>query len=106
MSKMRALLVGATVAGAFAASSMAPAFATDTPLPAGGITVHSSDGGGNPQNGYLVLSGDGTVAPDGYLGVSGPDGGLVGCYDGEFVAGSANPIDPTATPNPNSECLP
>lgn len=104
--KKRAALVGLAVAGAFAAGSFTPAHATDTPLPVGGITIHSSDGGGDPTQGYLVASGDGTVAPNGYIGLSGPDGGLVGCYSGEFVAGSANPIDPTATPNPDSPCLP
>lgn len=106
MSKWRAVLVGAMASGALAAGAFIPAHAEDTPLPAGGITVHSSDGGGDPMQGYLVLSGDGTVAPNGYIGISGPDEGLVGCYDGEFTPGSANRIDPTATPNPDSPCLP
>jgi hypothetical protein len=81
MSKMRALLVGATVAGAFAASSMVPAFAADpvnVPTPIG----TASAGGTGPGDGHLYLDGAaGNPDPgDGYLtvtaaGVCGADNG-------------------------------
>lgn len=106
MSKMRALLVGATAAGAFAAASFIPAQAESVDL--GGLgTIEYSDGGGDPMGAYVVVQGNATTQP-GYIGVSGPDGGVVGCWDGTFDPDGGNNviIPPAGAPDPADPCAP
>ena len=105
MNKMRVLLVGATAAGAFAAASFVPVHAESQDV--GGLgTIEYSTGDGDPMAAYLVLQGNESTQP-GYIGVSGPDGGVVGCFVGTFAPGEANVIIPPAgAPDPADPCAP
>ena len=107
MTKWRVVLVGATVAGAFAASSFIPANADEQDIVVGRIVY--SDGGDDPTKGYIIAQGDDGDPVEGYIGASGPDGGVVGCYGGTFdPAGGNNVILPPTEVPPSAEgpCAP
>jgi len=111
MSKMRALLVGATVAGAFAASSFIPAQAEDLSqdTPVGKVVLQ-----GDPatQDGAIVVDGNGTVPGPiggGYIGVD-SNQGVVGCANGTYTGSGDNvitAIPPAGAPDPTpGPCTP
>lgn len=110
--KMRAVLAGAAVAGAFAASSFIPAHAQDLSqdTPVGRITLK---GDPTTQDGAIVIDGNGTVPGPiggGYIGVDSNEG-VIACATGTYNGSTDNVLldpanPPTSPPAPTGPCSP